>query len=59
VFNFDDIFFKNQEICDKIFPQLLRLESGENLPENKKPTGSEPSSEDWQLCGGTLPLSIA
>jgi hypothetical protein len=43
VLKFDD-FFKNQGICDKIFPQLLRLESGENSPENIKPTASEPSS---------------
>jgi hypothetical protein len=41
---FDDVFLENHGICDKIFPQLLRLESGENMPENKKPTGSEPSS---------------
>jgi hypothetical protein len=51
-------FFKNQEFFDKIFTELLRLESGENSPENKKPTGSEPSSSDWKLCGGTLPLSV-
>jgi hypothetical protein len=40
---FDDVFSKTREFVTK-YSQLLRLESGENLPGNIKPTGSEPSS---------------
>jgi hypothetical protein len=36
VLKFDDVLFENQGICDKVFPQLLRLESGQKFARKQK-----------------------